>query len=102
MKRGSGTLGDMDEALSLKSLSSSPAPVWQASCGAMRCPAALVLGCGAPGDPGRNAVSPVGEGSSSALGTVPDPHALGWLDRAGLVTTRSAEVSPASCYPIIS
>ncbi|GAB1290783.1 SCO-spondin [Apodemus speciosus] len=66
-------------------------PVWQVSCSAMRCPAALVLGSGAPGGPGRNAVFPVGEGNSYGPGSVPDPPALAWLSRAELVTSMSAE-----------
>lgn len=93
----SETLG---QALPRKPLSLYPAPVWRASCSAMRCPAALDLACGAPGAPGRDAVSPAGEGSSCAPDTVPDPPALGWLDRAELVTSRSAEVSPASVSPM--
>lgn len=96
-----GALREVDQALSLKSLSLSPAPVWQASYSAMKCPAALVLGCGTPGGPGRNAASPVGEGNSYGPGTVPDPPALAWLDRAELATSRSAEVSPAILYPMI-
>lgn len=85
----------------LKPLFLSPAPVWQVSCNAMRCPAALVLGYGVPGGPGRNAVFPVGEGSSYGPGNVPDPPALDWLSRAEFVTSMSAEVSPAFLYPVI-
>lgn len=101
MQLDNGTLWDMGQALSPKPLSLAPAPVWQASCSARRCPTALVLVCGAPGDPGRNAASPVEEESSYVLGTVHDLPVPAWLDRAELATSRSAEVSPASLYPII-
>lgn len=46
-------------------------------------------------------MSPVEEGSSYALGTVPDHPVLDSLGRVELVTSRSAEVSPASLSPII-
>lgn len=99
MKLDSGAF--RDQALLLKPLFLSPAPVWQVSCSVMRCPAALVLEYGAPGDPGRNVVSPVGEVSSYGPGNVLDPPALAWLSRAELAISMSAEVSPAILYPMI-
>ena len=95
-----GAFGDGGQALLLKPFSLCLAPVWQVSCSAMRCPAALVLGYGAPGGPGRNAVFPVGEGSSYGPGSVPDRPALDWLSRAEPVTSMSAEVSPAILCPM--
>lgn len=101
MELDNGAFRGVYQALLLKPFFLSPAPVWQVSCSAMRCPAALVLGYGAPGGPGRNAVFPVGEGSSYGPGNVPDPPALDWLSRAEFVTSMSAEVSPAILYPMI-
>lgn len=100
MELVNGAFRSVDQALLLNPFSVSPAPVWQVFCSAMRYPAALVLGYGAPGDPGRNAVFPVGEGSSYGPGNVPDPPALDWLSRAEFATSMSAEVSPAILYPM--
>lgn len=99
MELDNGDFRDVDQALLLKPLSLSPAPVWQVSCSATRCPAALALGYGAPGGPGRNAVFLVGEESSYDPGNVPDLPALDWLIRPEFATSMSAEVNPAILYP---
>lgn len=101
MEPDNGAFRDVDQTVLLKSLFLSLAPVWQVSCSAMRCLAALVLGYGAPGGLGKNAVFPVGEGSSYGPGNVPDPPVLDWLSRAEFVTSMSAEVSPDFLYPMI-